>query len=144
MNKTKAIFKEIVITAPVTAVWKALTDPESIKHYLYGTKVLSDWNEGSAIRFTGEWGGVPYEDKGTITSFKENKVLEYSYWSTFTGVEDVPENYAIVRFELREQDTDTQLILEQFNSPTEVMRENSDKAWSKVLVNMRKLVEARV
>lgn len=137
----KPIRKELTIKASISEVWKALTSPEMIKDYMYGTTVISDWKEGSSIRFTGAWEGKPYEDKGTILTCREQEVLEYSYWSSFTGIEDVPENYAIIRFELTSVDGETLLVLTQHNSPTDAMHENSDKGWGDVLDLFVKVVE---
>lgn len=127
--------------ASLARVWKALTSAEDIKQYMYGTTVHTTWQEGSSIRFTGSWEGTPYEDKGTILTCKENDVLEYSYWSSFTGVEDVPQNYAVIRFELKAEGNITRLLLTQRNSPTPTMHENSEKGWSDVLAHITKLVE---
>jgi uncharacterized protein YndB with AHSA1/START domain len=53
----------ITINAPASRVWQALVTPEAIKHYMFGTNVVSDWHEGSPIYWRGEWQGKPYEDK---------------------------------------------------------------------------------
>ena len=53
-----------VIDAPKEEVWEALTDPDSISQYMFGTKVNTDWQEGSPITWEGEWEGRQYQDKG--------------------------------------------------------------------------------
>ena len=50
------------INAPVEQVWKALTDPELIKQYFFGTQTETSWKVGTPIYFRGEWDGKPYED----------------------------------------------------------------------------------
>src|SRR5690349_19369890 len=62
MNKELIATVSATIKAPVAAVWSAVTDPEKIKLYLYGTQTETDWQVGSTIRFTGEWEGTPYVD----------------------------------------------------------------------------------
>ncbi|HCN84536.1 MAG TPA: ATPase, partial [Sphingobacteriaceae bacterium] len=47
----------IIIDAPVSHVWQALTDPALIKEYLFGTNTRSDWKKNSSITYTGEWEG---------------------------------------------------------------------------------------
>ena len=37
------------IDAPPEKVWRALTDPEVIKKYMFGSEVKTDWNPGSPI-----------------------------------------------------------------------------------------------
>lgn len=45
------------IDAPAEEVWAALTTPETIKHYFFGSEVETDWEEGSPIVFRGEYEG---------------------------------------------------------------------------------------
>ena len=63
------------IDSPVSKVWEALTKPELIRQYFFGTQASSDWKEGSPITFKGEWEGKKYEDKGTILDIEPNKTL---------------------------------------------------------------------
>lgn len=50
---------EITINAPATKVWEALTKPEIIKQYMFGTNVVSDWKVGSTVVWKGECQGKP-------------------------------------------------------------------------------------
>jgi uncharacterized protein YndB with AHSA1/START domain len=45
------------IDKPVANVWHALVTPETIKRYMFGATVVSDWKEGSPIVWKGEWQG---------------------------------------------------------------------------------------
>ncbi len=47
----------ISINASIAKVWDALTNPEVIKQYMFGTEIISDWKEGSPIIWKGEWQG---------------------------------------------------------------------------------------
>ncbi len=133
--------KTLSIKAPASKVWEALTSPEWIKQYLFGTKVTSDWKVGSPIRFTGTWEGKEYEDKGTILKFEKEKVFQYNYWSSFSSTSDVPENYAVLTFELSSHGDRTELSLTQDNIATEAELEHSGKNWEGVLEAMKKLIE---
>src|SRR4051794_25632853 len=88
----------INIKAPAAKVWNGLTDPELVKQYFFGTNLKSDWKEGSPITFSGEWDGKSYEDKGTILQITPGEYVKYSYWSSMSGTEDKPENYANVSY----------------------------------------------
>lgn len=79
-------------------VWKVLTKPEYVKVYLFGTEVVTDWAVGSEILFKGEYNGQQYQDKGNVLVHIENQTLKYNYWSGFSGLEDLPENYALVNY----------------------------------------------
>lgn len=132
---------EINIKAPVSKVWDALTNPATIKQYFFGTDTHTDWKVGNPIRFTGEWEGKTYEDKGTVLAFEENKKVQYSYWSSMSGLEDKPENYMIITYELSGEDDNTDLVLTQENVKDEKTKEHSEQNWNHVLGEMKKLVE---
>jgi uncharacterized protein YndB with AHSA1/START domain len=130
------------IEAPAERVWAALTRPEMIKQYFFGTDAHTSWQPGTPIRFTGEWQGKQYEDKGTVLAFEPSKLLRYTYWSSMGGMEDKPENYATVTYELQPlNDAVTELTIIQENIPDEKMREHSEGNWAKVLEQLKELLE---
>lgn len=131
----------ISIKAPVAKVWDALTKPEIIRQYFFGTEAISDWKVGSPVRFRGEWQGKSYEDKGIITANEPNKLLSYSYWSSMSGKEDQPENYANVTYELSKRNNQTELTITQDNIADEKTKEHSVQNWQMVLRDLKKLLE---
>lgn len=131
----------ISINAPVQEVWNALTKPEIIKQYFFGTEAKSDWKVGSPVTFKGEWEGKSYEDKGTITANESNRLLSYSYWSSMSGKEDKPENYANVTYELTPGNKETWLAITQDNIADEKTKEHSVQNWRSVLNDLKKLLE---
>jgi uncharacterized protein YndB with AHSA1/START domain len=54
-------------------VWNALVNPETIKQYMFGTKVASDWWEGGPIVWKGEWQGKANEDRGVFSDWSPNE-----------------------------------------------------------------------
>ena len=106
MNKKLVASKSIEINAESKKVWEVLTNPEKIKVYLFGTEIISDWKVGSSILFQGEFNGQKYKDKGNVLESEENKLLKYNYWSGFSGLEDLPENYSIVSYLIEDIDKD--------------------------------------
>jgi uncharacterized protein YndB with AHSA1/START domain len=131
----------IHINAPVDAVWVALTNPEHIKKYFFGAHTTTDWLQGHPIIFDGEWKGVKYRDKGTVLEYKKNKQLIYEYWSSISDMEDLPENYAVITYEVQDTGQSTNLIVSQDNIPNEVVKEHYLNNWRKVLDDLKKLVE---
>ncbi len=132
----------ITIEAPIEEVWDALTKPEIIKQYFFGTNTITDWKPGNPIRFTGVWEGKSYEDKGTVLNFEPFKLLRYDYWSSMSGIEDKPENYVTITFRLSEEaEGKTYLSLTQENIPDEKMKEHSEQNWRMVLEGLKKLLE---
>ncbi len=131
----------IEVNAPKANVWDALINPEKIKQYLFGTNTLCDWKVGSPLRFTGEWEGKTYEDKGTILAIEKESLLSYDYWSNFSGVPDVPENYQVVTFKLELVNDKTVLSLTQQNIRSEEAKSHSEENWKTVLNSLKELVE---
>ena len=143
MATDKILKKTIRINTPTSEVSKALTTPKLIKEWLFGTKVISDWKVGSSLLFTGNWQGTDYADKGTILKFDVEKVFQYNYWSGFSGLPDIPENYSVITFELTPIDSATMLTLTHSNFPNEDSYEHTDKNWDMTLELMKKIVESR-
>jgi len=141
MATDKILIKKIIINATTEKVWDTLTNPDLIKQWLFGTNVISDWKVGSPILFTGTWQGTEYKDKGTILQFEMEKVFQYNYWSSFSGVADRIENYSIITFKLVPAPYGTELTLTQSNFPTESGFEHSDKNWETTLDLMKNIIE---
>lgn len=55
-----------IINAPISKVWDALTMPEIVKEYFFGSNQETDWKVGSPIIWTGEYEGTIYVDKGIV------------------------------------------------------------------------------
>ena len=131
----------IEIDAPVQKVWEALTTPQLIKQYFFGTNAISDWKVGSPLIFKGEWEGKQYQDKGTILSIVPLKLFRYSYWSSMSGIEDKPENYVIVTYNLFENGKRSLLTVIQENVPDQKTKEHSEQNWKTVLTALKNLLE---
>jgi uncharacterized protein YndB with AHSA1/START domain len=132
----------IAINAPKDKVWEALTDPDMIREYLFGTNTETDWQKGSSITYKGTWKGQAYEDKGTIIDIVPDKLLHTTYLSGMSGKEDKPENYANVIYEITEQSGKTVLSITQDNNETDESRRHSEQNWNTVLEGIKQLVEA--
>ncbi len=144
-NKDKELIANVSITinTPIAKVWEALVNPDMIKQYMFGTNVVTDWKEGSPIVWKGEWQGKAYQDKGTILKIDQERVLQYSHFSPFSGQPDVPENYHSVTIELSGQGRQTNVSLAQDNNATEQDREHSEKNWQLMLEGLKKLLESQ-
>ena len=141
MNNTFFAKATITINAPASRVWDALTQPELIKQYLFGTHVTTDWKAGSPITYEGTWEGKAYKDKGTILQIEPGKLLVSTFWSALSGLPDVPEDYQTVRYELSNEDHGTRLTITQDNNATQADADHSAQNWSMVLDAMKKMLE---
>ena len=132
---------DIMISATIDKVWEALTNPDKIKLYMFGSTVKSNWTKGSAITWEGEWQGKPYKDKGKILEVVPNKKLQYSHFSPLSETEDKPENYHTVTIELQQKGNQTSVYLTQDRNETEEEKQHSQKNWEMMLSSLKKLVE---
>ena len=141
MSKTYIANATITINAPTSKVWDALTKPDLIKQYLSGTEVATDWQVGSPITYKGTWEGKTYEDKGEILQIEPGRLLVSTYWSSLSGVPDIPENYKTVRYELSAEGDRTRLTVTQDNNDSQEEAEHSERNWNLVLDGLKKLLE---
>jgi uncharacterized protein YndB with AHSA1/START domain len=132
----------ITIDATRADVWNALVDPATIKKYMFGADVTSDWREGRPITWKGEWQGRSFEDRGVILQLTPERTLRYSHFSPLSGLPDKPENYHTVTVELSDATPGTRVTLTQDNNPTEQAREHSEKNWTTMLGSLKRVVEA--
>ncbi|HEV7454497.1 MAG TPA: SRPBCC family protein [Candidatus Saccharimonadales bacterium] len=140
MNNYVATVK-IDINAPAANVWRALTDPELVKQVMFGSEVVTDWQEGSDIVYRGEWQGKPFEDKGKIIKIVPEKQLIITHYSPMSGAEDVPENYHTITYTLTETDGKTTVELSQDNNSDEAGKAESEKNWNMMLANLKRIAE---
>ena len=103
----------VKILAPAKKVWLALTSPGLVKQWQYGSDLLTTWEVGSPVVFRNEWNGQVFEQKGTVVEFSPESRLKYSLFFPRPDVEDIPENYFFMTYELTESDGSTSLLVRQ-------------------------------
>ncbi len=141
MNKTYTAKTFITINTPTSKVWEALTKPDVIRQYLFGTEVTTDWQVGSPITYKGIWEGKAYEDKGVVLEVEPGRLLVCSFWSAFSGLPDIAENYQTVRYELSTEVNGTRLTITQDNNNSQEEANRSGENWKMVLDGLKKLLE---
>jgi len=141
MDKTVLAKVTVIINAPKSKVWKALTKPALIKQYLFGTEVTTDWKVGNPIIYKGIWDGKEYEDKGVVLQIEPEKLLVSTYWSSLSGLPDIPEYFKTVSYELSTEGDGTMLTITQDNNDSQEEANHSEQNWKMVLDGMKKLLE---
>jgi uncharacterized protein YndB with AHSA1/START domain len=132
---------EIDIDAAPQDVWDALTDPDQIAKYMFGSRVESDWVEGSPITWKGEYQGKAYEDRGEIVEVDPGRRLTLTHFSPMSGADDVPANYHTLVYELERHGSQTHLSLSQDNNKSDEEAEHSRANWEKMLGELKRVVE---
>ena len=130
----------VEISASPGQVWHAITDPDLIKQYFFGTEVESDFEPGSSITWSGEYDGHRYRDHGEVLEAEPEKRLVVTHFSPTSGQDDVPENYHRVTYELEDEGDSTRVTLEQDNTPEESV-DDFRTNWETMLGNLKELVE---
>jgi len=144
MNRNLKVSKSIEIHSTAEEVWNALTNPEKIKAYLFGTETITDWKIGSPIIFQGEYDGNKYIDKGNVLENKRNESLKYNYWSGFSGLEDKLDNYSIVTYHIENaSDNQVKLTWTQEGFANKEGQQHSEKGLYGMLEQIKKMVEKK-
>lgn len=150
MENELTVKSSITINAPAPKVWNLLTNPAETKKYMFGCEAISDWKPGSSLLWKGEHEGKETVFvKGNIVSISEGKSLAYTTIDpNSTSVEDVPENYLTVTYDLSEHDGQTILNVTQgdYNKVTDGEKRykeayNNGEGWNPILIQIKKLAE---
>ncbi|KAF2515408.1 SRPBCC domain-containing protein [Flavobacterium zhairuonense] len=132
----------IILNAPVEKVWNALTNPELVKQWQYGSDLITDWKTGNEIRFRNEWEGQVFEQWGTVLEVVLNQKIKYSLFFPRPALEDKPENYFIMNYVLTEENQKTKLeIIQEDNRPGAIQEEPQGEE-NPILQGLKALIEA--
>ena len=137
---------DIHIDASRERLWEALTDPDQIEKYLFGSRVSTDWKPGSPIVYRGDWEGKPYEDKGTILEVVPGERLVSSYFSPLSGKPDAPESYVTLTYALSDEPEGckgpgTRVTFTQDGCADDAEAERLSGNWRMVLESLKSVVE---
>ncbi len=145
MNKNLSVSKSIEIKSSRENVWRIMTDPDKIKIYLFGTEAITDWEVGSPIIFQGDYEGHKYVDKGNVLINETNKQLKYNYWTGFSGLPDMPDNYCLVTYTLESLSDDmVRFTWTQDGFANEEGQQHSEKGLPTVLAKIKELAEGEM
>ena len=143
------IKNSITINAPVSKVWDALVNPEQTKKYMFGCEALSDWRVGSPLLWKGQYEGKEMIFvKGNVVEIKPERFLAYTVIDPNSTIEDIPENYLTITYELTAENGKTHFKVTQGDYSKVGDGEqrykdsyNNGEGWNPILVEIKKLVE---
>ena len=131
MDKTEPVIKEILLNAPVSKVWKAITDKNDMKEWLFDLLTEFRLEVGFEFQFKGKGKkGQNYLHLCKITKVIPDKKLSYSW-----KYDKYPGN-SLVTFELFEEGKKTKLRLthegiESFGTDNpDFARESFNEGWT--------------
>jgi len=135
----------IAIRAPAKKVWLALTVPELVKQWQYGSDLETTWEPGTPLVFRNEWNGQTFEQKGTVIEFVPESRLKYSLFFPHADLQDVPENYFFMTYELTESNGFTSVLIRQEDPRAPVVDESFEGGEGlDVLSSLKELVEVKM
>ena len=129
------------IAAAPDRVWSLLTQRGPDPDIMFGAEVISDWREGSPIRWKGEWQGTSFEDKGEVLEIDPPRRLVVTHFSPMSGDEDAPENYHRLTYLLEPTAGGTRVNLEQDGNKTTEAAEHSAANWQGMLDGLKNAAE---
>lgn len=143
MNSDQIIKRSIIINAGKVDVWDALTEPKQTKKYMFNSEVYSDWKVGSKINWKGEFKGYQSAEQGTILQCELHKCLKYTSFDPNFGLEDLPENYLHISYELigKEKQTELQINIINFNGDSKRTKNIAEHWDSFVIPKFQKLFQ---
>ena len=142
MKTTESVVK---IRAPASKVWLALTLPDLVKQWQYGSDLLTTWKRGAPIIFRNEWNGQVFEQKGTVLEFAPESHLKYSLFFPRPDVQDIPENHFFMTYELTESNGITSVVFRQEDPrPSQPDASSGSDEGPDVLASLKELVEHKM
>ena len=131
----------LTINASKEKVWEALTEPEKVKAWQYGSELTTDWKVGNEIRFKSEWEGKIFEQWGTILEFEPNERLKYNLFAPRPHLDHKPENYFEMEYKLTEKENGTELLIVQEDNRSGAKQEPEQGEENPVLKMLKELIE---
>lgn len=152
MSVSLVLKSTITIQAPAAKVWDTLVNPEQTRKYMFGCEALSDWKVGSPLLWKGTFDGKELVAvKGEVVKIEPERTLAYTTIDpNSTTVEDIPENYLTVTYELTPQNESTVLTVTQGDFATVADGQkrydevyDGGQGWDPILAEIKKVAEAQ-
>ncbi len=129
---------ELYIRTTPERLWRAITDPAETQLYYYGTKVQSDWKQGSRLVYL-DGDRITLECK--ILEIEPNRKLVHSFVMSYDP-ETAAERPSRVSWEIEKQGEVCRLTLvhDDFDGETKTYRE-VEHGWAGILSGLKTLIE---
>ncbi|MEO6003792.1 MAG: SRPBCC family protein [Opitutus sp.] len=95
--------------------WAALTRPDLVAKWQYGSALTTTWEVGSRIVFRAEWEGQVFEQWGEVLEYREPERLRYRLFAPRPDLVDRPENYFEMIYSLESREGGTLVTITQHN-----------------------------
>jgi len=135
--------KSVQISSTPEDIWTALSSPAHMQNWMSESaiEISSNWKTGEPISIKGILSGHPFENKGKVLKFDPHSKLEYSHLSSLSNLEDILQNYSIIRFSLHSAAQHSTLTIALSNFPTETIYKHLVFYWSTTLEILKQYIE---
>ena len=140
--------QSIHINALPDTVWMALTNPDKIEQYMYGSRMERPWEEGHPVEFmVNQDGQQLLVVKGWVVKVEPPFYLEYMVFPAQSKtIADVPENYLNTLYIITAHGNESELTVKQFDFSKVAEGENRYdsvvKSWPATLEKIKQIAEA--
>lgn len=131
----------IKINASIEKVWDLITNAEFVKLWQFGSELLTNWEIGSDIKFRTEWEGKVFEQWGKVLEVRQYEILKYTLFAPRPDLEDKPENYFIMSYDLTKENGQTKLKIIQEDNRLNAVQEEPQGEENPVLKSLKELAE---
>jgi uncharacterized protein YndB with AHSA1/START domain len=141
MTDTEFVYVTYIATTP-EKLWEALTSSDFTEKYFFGSKIQSNWQEGSKITYSRN---EQVTDHGIILKCEPYRLLSFT-WNMVEN-EATRAQPSRVTFELIPMDPTVKLTLKHENLlPTDLLDEEGtfeglNNGWPAILSNLKSLLE---
>lgn len=141
MTKPKFVYVTYIATTP-EKLWEALTDGNFTQEYFFGTRVESEWKEGTDVKY---FRNGKISDYGKVIICDPPRLLSFTW--TYVGDDTSRESPTRVTFELQPMDSTVKLTLKHENLlDSDFVDDNNtfegyNNGWPAVLSNLKSFLE---
>ncbi|TDF96280.1 SRPBCC family protein [Paenibacillus piri] len=141
MTDPSFIYVTYIATTP-EKLWEALTSSDFTEKYFFGSRIESDWREGSTIAYSRN-GQIT--DHGQIVTCVPNRLLSFTW--NMVGDKTPREQPSRVTFELKPMGSTVKLTLRHENlSPADLVDKDDtfvglNNGWPAIMSSLKSLLE---
>jgi len=138
MKKSKFVYVTYIRTTP-KKLWQALTDPEFIRRYFYGTTHESEWKPGSSWKMVAP--GAKVVDAGEVLEAKPPRKLVLK-WRNELKRELHAEGFSLMTYDIEKEGTCVKLtVTHEMNRSNSKLIEAVSGGWPPILASLKSLLE---
>lgn len=137
------VTRSVLLNASPERVWEALTHPGMTKQYLYNCEVMSEWEPGSTLHWTGTYRGRKVNEEGRILDIVPGRMIKYSGFDKLAAGDISRDGNIYITHEIIPHGRQTKLLttLEHFEGD-ETRAEYAAQQWDfEIMPRLQTLVE---